>query len=287
MKEVSALLEKDAMKYHLAVCWVAFVLNPVFAITDVHNIPNIWKPLLVFRLCASAIILMVILLRHKFHLNSLTLIMVPFLSICFENTVVYWDIDIENIQGQNLNFMALFIGASMFLVWRWYYSLIILIPSMLLTVLFLSLNHKVSLELFFVKGGLLLIFSGLLMAILIQTRYQLTVKTLTAKVLLQESNKALETQTQAVKELNENLEQMVKERTLEILKKNQALEEYTFVNSHKLRSPVANIVGLAYLLSQEKLPPAATEIVQHLLTVSQQMDQVVKDTTKKLNMTES
>lgn len=274
------------MRYHLAVCWVALVLNPVFAITDVHNIPYIWKPLLAFRLFASAIILMVILLRHRFNLNSLTIIMVPFLSICFENTVVYWDIDIENIEGQNLNFMALFIGASMFLVWRWYYSLLILVPSMLLTALFLSLNHKISIEMFFVKGGLLLAFSGLLMAILVQTRYQLTIKTLTAKVLLQESNKALEMQTQTVKELNENLELLVKERTLEILKKNQALEEYTFVNSHKLRSPVANIVGLAYLLNQESLSPTASEIAQHLLNVSQQMDQVVKDTTKKLNSKE-
>lgn len=49
--------------------------------------------------------------------------------------------------------------------------------------------------------------------------------------------------------INESLNEIVKERTSEIVKKNKLLSEYAFLNSHKLRSPVAAIKGLAGILN--------------------------------------
>jgi light-regulated signal transduction histidine kinase (bacteriophytochrome) len=42
----------------------------------------------------------------------------------------------------------------------------------------------------------------------------------------------------------------VQERTRELEKKNKALEEYAFINAHKLRSQVASILGLINLISK-------------------------------------
>lgn len=282
-EKVIVLLEKDAMRYHLAVCWVAFALNPIFSITDYHNIGGMWKELFAFRVLASIITLVVIWQRHRFGLNSSQLIVVPFALICFENSAVYLGISPQNIEGQNLNFMAMFIASGMFLLWRWEYSLGILLVATLLTSFFIHLNPEISYEGFFVSGGLLLITSGVFMAILIQTRYRLTLKTITAQVLLQESNKALAEKALEIRLMNESLEQKVIERTQELIKKNTALEEYAFVNSHKLRSPVANILGLVRLLTFEDVKPSTKQIIDHLEDSSEKLDIVVKETTKKLN----
>ncbi len=282
-EKVSMLMERNAMRYHLAVSWVAFALNPIFSITDYHNIAGIWRELFAFRLIASGIILVIILQRHRFRLSSSRLIVIPFVLICFENAAIYIGISPQNIEGQNLNFMAMFIASGMFLLWRWIYSLGILLAASLSTSFFIHLNPQVSYEGFFVSGGLLLITSGVFMAILIQTRYRLTLKTITAQVLLHESNRALAEKALEIRLMNESLEQKVLERTKELVKKNTALEEYAFVNSHKLRSPVANIMGLVRLLAFEDVKPSTKQIIDHLEDSSEKLDIVVKETTRKLN----
>lgn len=280
--KVDTLLEKSAVKYHLAVCWVALLLNPIFAITDYYNIPNYWMQLLLFRMLASGIILIVVLLRNKLNFNSSTIIIVPFLLICSENAWVYSVIDMDNLNGHNLNFMAMFIGAGMFLLWRWHYSLIILIVSLLMTSLYIYLNPIISWDTFFVNGGLLLIVSGIFMAILVHTRYTLTLKSITAQVMLEKSNIILEAQAREIRAMNDTLEQKVYERTKELIDKNKTLEDYTFKNSHNLRSPVANILGLIALLSQTQMDRETTEIFNHLKSSSEKLDDIVNDITSGL-----
>jgi len=70
-------------------------------------------------------------------------------------------------------------------------------------------------------------------------------------VLLEEQKKEISRQSYNIEEanvkiksINENLEQTILDRTKEILQKNKTLEEYAFINAHKLRAPVARIKGL-------------------------------------------
>ena len=58
-------------------------------------------------------------------------------------------------------------------------------------------------------------------------------------------------------EINDHLEELVKSRTIELEKKNKALEEYAFINAQKLRSPLATILGLVNLM--KRLPRTSTE----------------------------
>ena len=43
--------------------------------------------------------------------------------------------------------------------------------------------------------------------------------------------------------INDNLELTIKDRTRELENKNKALEEYAFITAHKLRAPLASILG--------------------------------------------
>ena len=60
------------------------------------------------------------------------------------------------------------------------------------------------------------------MIVLIKTRYNLTVKEIKARLALQQSNNEIQAQAEEIKMINENLEHLVQQRTLELEKKNNS-----------------------------------------------------------------
>ncbi|AFM03324.1 hypothetical protein Fleli_0867 [Bernardetia litoralis DSM 6794] len=52
--------------------------------------------------------------------------------------------------------------------------------------------------------------------------------------------------------MNDNLEEVVNQRNQEVMEKNQMLEEYAFINAHKLRAPVARLLGLMQIIEFSK-----------------------------------
>ena len=113
-----AELEKASSRYHLMACWVAILFDPVFALTDYINIPENWELLLAIRVGVSFFILMTIVLQKKFNISTYKVVAVPFFLISLQNAFTYSLIGDEDLLGHNLNYMALFVGASMFVLWR-------------------------------------------------------------------------------------------------------------------------------------------------------------------------
>ncbi|MBN8650850.1 MAG: hypothetical protein J0L67_05460 [Cytophagales bacterium] len=265
-------LERTSTRFHVTVAWVAIVLDPIFAITDYFNIANHWQTLLVIRVVVSALTLSALLLRNRFKLPSFVVALIPFSLISVQNAYVYAVIDADNVLGQNLNYMALLIGAAMFVLWRWYYSVLMIGVSAVATGFFLSSNKLVTPDYFFIHGGLLLMAVGIFTVVLINTRYRLVVRETRARLALRISNEAIRMQADQIKDINENLEKIVHERTAELETKNKALEEAAFINAHKLRAPVASILGLVGLMK-------STNSVDDL----KQMSAMVQDSTEKLD----
>lgn len=84
-----------------------------------------------------------------------------------------------------------------------------------------------------------------------------------------------------LQELNKNLEARISERTSQLTVQNQRLTEYTFINAHKLRAPVASILGLINLLQQVK-PEERDAILVHLKTCSDQLDAIIREISRNL-----
>ena len=93
-------------------------------------------------------------------------------------------------------------------------------------------------------------------------------------------NEEIKSQAKEIRAINENLELLVKKRTSELERQNKALEEYAFINAHKVRGPVASILGLINLLSKHNLPPESTEILTHLSRSAISLDAIVHTVTK-------
>jgi ligand-binding sensor domain-containing protein len=99
---------------------------------------------------------------------------------------------------------------------------------------------------------------------------------------IQAQNEEIMAQAEEIKGINENLEMIVNQRTAELEKKNKALEEYAFINAHKLRSPVASILGLVNLLNKAELNDECKVINRHLLNSADELDDIVRSITKAI-----
>jgi signal transduction histidine kinase len=291
-----AELEKSSSKYHVVAAWAAIIFDPVFAITDYLNIPEAWSHLLAIRLCVSLITLTVLILRNRFYLPSHIIVVVPFMLISLQNAYTYSLINQSDLLGHNLNFIALLIGTGMFVAWSWRYSLVAILLSIVSTAYFVKGNSNLQINEFFVQGGLILIASFIFMSMLVQTRYSLTIREIKARLALQVSNNEVRVQNEEIKlrnheilaqaeeinGINENLENIVRERTAELEKKNKALEEYAFINAHKLRSPVASILGLINLMKKVQTTDQGKDVLEHLEISAEKLDDVVTSITKAI-----
>ncbi|MEX2231856.1 MAG: two-component regulator propeller domain-containing protein [Cyclobacteriaceae bacterium] len=99
---------------------------------------------------------------------------------------------------------------------------------------------------------------------------------------IQAQNEEIMAQAEEIQGINENLEMLVKQRTAELEKKNRALEEYAFINAHKLRSPVASILGLLNLLAKIDQKDDTKVIREHLQQSADKLDAVVRSITKAI-----
>jgi len=103
---------------------------------------------------------------------------------------------------------------------------------------------------------------------------------------IQTQNEEISAQSEEILRINENLEEIVQERTRDLERKNKALEEYAFINGHKLRSPVATILGLINLFSKAKLDAEGKEINRRLQITADELDGVVSSITKAIERSE-
>ena len=77
--------------------------------------------------------------------------------------------------------------------------------------------------------------------------------------------------------VNNSLEKKVQQRTEELEIKNAKLADYAFINSHRLRSPVASILGLINLIGAHSVTEEdKEEILQKLKVNAEKLDAVVK-----------
>lgn len=85
-----------------------------------------------------------------------------------------------------------------------------------------------------------------------------------------------------ISSMNENLERLVEERTVKLKTQNEKLINYAFLNSHKLRGPLARILGITNLLSYQSLPKEASELNGHLQLSAQELDTVVREISRSI-----
>lgn len=117
--------------------------------------------------------------------------------------------------------------------------------------------------------------------------------------LLEVTNKTIQLQNEEIKSqseelhslneqlsiVNDSLEQKVHDRTQRLEKQNSQLTEYAFYNSHKLRGPLASILGLINLFENGHIAKDEfLTVLKKLKVAANDMDQVVSEINKILDV---
>jgi tetratricopeptide (TPR) repeat protein len=97
------------------------------------------------------------------------------------------------------------------------------------------------------------------------------------KDLLLDQKEEILQQKEEIEGINEILEQKVLERTNHLLAKNQQLTQYNFINSHKLRAPLARILGLIALFQQNQEALKITEFINLLEISAKALDKIIHE----------
>jgi len=101
-------------------------------------------------------------------------------------------------------------------------------------------------------------------------------------------------QHKKLKKYSLNLEEIVKQRTLQLTQANKELNEYanritnfSFLTAHDLRAPIARIMGLSYLFTKDKDNiPQISDIIQTISKEAYDADSVLHNMMTILNMRE-
>ena len=198
-------LAKSAFKYHYLIALVALVLNPLWVIGDFFNIPTHFWDFLYFRLAVSFCILMVILFSDKFKKNPEIIALVPFIGISIQNAYMYSVMDILELQKHTFAYIALFIGAGMFVLWKSYFTIIVVVISFIANIITFSIFGKLKLEEVLINGGLLTMSVALFTILLIKTRTSLTKREIISRLALAKSNEKLAEKNEIIANQNEDI----------------------------------------------------------------------------------
>jgi len=80
-----------------------------------------------------------------------------------------------------------------------------------------------------------------------------------------------------IKAISDNQEVIIEERTSHLKVQNEKIIKYAFMNSHKLRAPIARILGLIYLSKLDKSGMDLSEIFNLINREVAELDQVVRE----------
>lgn len=88
-------------------------------------------------------------------------------------------------------------------------------------------------------------------------------------------NSELRSHQEEITVFNENLESMIVEQTKNIEAKHRELAEYAFINAHLVRGPLSRIMGILYLMEEDR-DTYNKENVHRLKTIANNLDGVVR-----------
>ncbi|HEX8515550.1 MAG TPA: SpoIIE family protein phosphatase [Bacteroidia bacterium] len=250
-------LNATAYKYHVLIAWVAVGLNPIWAIGDYYTIPEHFNDFLIFRLAVSVLTLIVLLMRKRLKDFPELIALIPFIGISIQNAYMYSVMNIPELQKHTFAYIALFIGAGMFVLWKPVYSISIVVLSFVANIIFFKFNSHLYTSDILINGGMLTTSVALFTILLINTRTNLTKKEIIARLALAESFKQLEEKNEIIEEKNKdisdsiNYAQRIQQAVLPPLEKLDAVLKEYFV----LYKPKDVVSGDFYWHAKVKTTP--------------------------------
>jgi len=112
------------------------------------------------------------------------------------------------------------------------------------------------------------------------SRYEKRLQTINQE--LQKTQEELIDKNEEYEAINRNLEDLVKERTRVIDSKNRQIIDYANINAHKVRGPLARIMGLINISSYSENPQDLKDIFEKLKLPSEELNIIIEEINRTL-----
>ncbi|MBL7917884.1 MAG: hypothetical protein JNM96_05775, partial [Bacteroidia bacterium] len=172
--EVKTAFSNSTERFHVITTWVGLLLNLLWFISDVFVLPEKWLAFFTFRASVSGLALLLVSFRKFLKIDIYACMFVLVLGISIQNAYMWSVMDMAHFQKHAFAYMVLFIGVGMLVLWDIWYSIIILIATIVSNILYYKFNSHLTVDEFVINGGLLVLTVNIFSVFLIRTRYRLT-----------------------------------------------------------------------------------------------------------------
>ncbi|MTI41952.1 hypothetical protein [Fulvivirga lutimaris] len=94
--------------------------------------------------------------------------------------------------------------------------------------------------------------------------------------------KVLKAKNLEIEKINDNLENLVVQRTATLSAQNEKLNKYAHINAHEVRAPLASILGLISIIDKSQFKKENHEIIDKLKEAGERLDEKIKYQNKVL-----
>ena len=98
-----------------------------------------------------------------------------------------------------------------------------------------------------------------------------------AQTIIEDQSKLISTKNQELATEVARQTDDLKRTNLELIEQNGRLEQFAYIISHNLRAPLARLVGLADILRSAQTSQEKDQIIQYMVTSTNEFDHVIKD----------
>jgi len=210
---VKAEFYRSTERFHVITTWVGLLLNLVWFVSDIFVLPDHWKPFFEFRLAVSVVAVVLLLTKRWTKLDIYACMFILVLGISIQNAYMWSVMDLAHLQKHAFAYMVLFIGVGMLVLWDIWYSIIILVATIISNIIFYKLNSQLSPEEFIISGALLVLTVAIFCVFLIRTRYRLTMNEIKSRLELARSKEIIEQENVVISKQKEELFEKNKEIT--------------------------------------------------------------------------
>ncbi|MDW3191286.1 MAG: HAMP domain-containing sensor histidine kinase [Cytophagales bacterium] len=241
-------LSRESLRLHRRMIWITIILVPIFPDAFFFD-NNEWRQLFSIRI--GLILYFIVALYSNFtgKLSGNALAYLCLVPLVIFLSYVSSMVPVDHVLMYNINYSAVFIISSFFLLWHWGHSLALGTIALVSYVFFAFNSGRLSLGLF-VEDGAFLLFSIAFAGIwLSRFRYQYFLKENALRRELESNNKKLSSQNNELKLLNNQLK-----RSEEKQKQSSLIKDKLFsIISHDLRSPIGTVTGFIRILNDDSI----------------------------------
>jgi len=189
---VREAFHRSTEKSHVIATWVGIVLNVLWVVSDYFILRDHLLSFSIFRLCVSAISLVVLVNRDSFGVDIYGCMFLLVSGISIQNAYMWSVMDIAHMQQHTFAYIVLFIGVGMLVLWEVKLSVLLAFVTIVANIVFFAANSNLRFEEFLINGGLITFSVVIFCIFLIRSRHRLTYNEIRIRMALEQSKKMIE-----------------------------------------------------------------------------------------------